>query len=117
MKLCGFRRSRERRRGSRSGGHHLRDLVEITCSYKALVRDRLIPQLLGGEFFLLQLGICRHARLSVTAREMEHGHVQRVESGQRYELELVAHFTELLLEVRDRDVIQLFLPVERRRTV
>src|SRR6266480_722195 len=40
-----------------------------------------------------------------------------MESGESYELEFVAHLAEFLREVRDSDVVELFLPVERWRTV
>jgi len=48
---------------------------------------------------------------------MEHRHIQRVEPGQRDELEFVAHLAKLLLEISDGHVVELFLPVERRRAV
>ena len=40
-----------------------------------------------------------------------------MEAGQRDELELVAHRAELALELGDRGVVELRLPVERRRAV
>jgi hypothetical protein len=43
--------------------------------------------------------------------------VQRVEAGQRDELELVAHRAQLALELGDRRVVEVLLPVERRRAV
>ena len=53
----------------------------------------------------------------VAARQLEHRVVERVEAGQRDELELVAHRAELALELRDRRVVEVLLPVERRRAV
>src|ERR1700758_4387735 len=40
-----------------------------------------------------------------------------MESGQRNKLEFVSHLREFPLEVGDRSIIQVFLPIERRRTV
>src|ERR1700744_6120587 len=40
-----------------------------------------------------------------------------MKTSQGHELELVAHFAKLLLEFGDRRVIELLLPVERRRAV
>ena len=56
-------------------------------------------------------------RVAVAARQLEHAVVQRVEAGQRDELELVAHRAELALELGDRRVVEVLLPVERRRAV
>jgi hypothetical protein len=43
--------------------------------------------------------------------------VQAVEAGQRDELELVAHGAQFALELGDGGVVQVLLPVERRRAV
>ena len=51
------------------------------------------------------------------AGQLEHGVVERVEAGQRDELEPVAHGRELLAELRDRRLVQVRAPVERRRAV
>src|SRR5690606_11489619 len=42
---------------------------------------------------------------------------QGVEAGQRDELETIAHGAEFTLELGDGVVVQVLLPVERRRTV
>ena len=55
--------------------------------------------------------------VAVAARELEHAVVQRVEAGERDELELVAHRAELALELGDGRVVEVLLPVERRRAV
>jgi len=64
------------------------------------------------EFGLLELGIAVHPALRVVARQVEHAVVQRVESGQRDELELVAHRAKLALEASERDFVQVPPPVE-----
>src|SRR5262249_11658622 len=43
--------------------------------------------------------------------------IERVEPGERNELELVAHLAQFPLEACDRSFIQLLLPVEGRRAV
>ena len=53
----------------------------------------------------------------VSASEIEHRVADSVEAGERHELEPVAHRGELLLERRDRPVVEVLLPVERRRAV
>src|SRR5688572_31154007 len=53
----------------------------------------------------------------VFAGELEHRIVERVEAGEGDELELVAHGAELTLELGDRLVVELLLPVEGRRTI
>ena len=53
----------------------------------------------------------------VAVCEVEHGVVERVEPRERDELELVAHGAELALELGDRRIVQIALPVERRRAV
>ena len=50
-------------------------------------------------------------------RQIEHRIVEAVEAGQRDELEFVPHRTELALELGYRVVVEVLLPVERRRTV
>src|SRR3954453_7105074 len=43
--------------------------------------------------------------------------IERVKTGERYELEFVTHCAELALELRDGRAIEFLLPVKRRRTV
>src|SRR3546814_5153038 len=69
------------------------------------------------KFLLLQLHESTHLATSVTMSQFKHAIVQRVEAGQRNELEFVAHGPKFALEFRDRGVVQVFLPVERRRAV
>ena len=56
-------------------------------------------------------------RCGVVAGQLEHRGVQRVEPGERDELEAVAEVAERLAEARDRLVVEVALPVERRRAV
>src|SRR5438270_693921 len=67
---------------------------------------------LGLELALLQLGVRRHTAVAIFARQLEHRRVERVETGERDELELVAHRREARLEFRDGLRAQLLLPVE-----
>src|SRR3546814_18673063 len=61
--------------------------------------------------------VCSSDLTSVTMSQFKHAIVQRVEAGQRNELESVAHGPKFALSFRDRGVVQVFLPVERRRAV
>src|SRR6185436_17044785 len=65
----------------------------------------------------LQLDERAHVAARVAVREVEHRRVEAVETGERDELELVAHRTELTLEPADRRIVEVLLPVERRRAV
>src|SRR5207248_1117644 len=58
-----------------------------------------------------------HALVRVAARELEHRGIERVEAGQRHELEAVAELREILLEGSDLRVVEVLAPVERRRAV
>ena len=49
--------------------------------------------------------------------QVEHGVVQGVETSQRDELELIAHCSELFLELRNSGIIQVLTPVEGRGAV
>ena len=71
----------------------------------------------AAEFLLLQPRVGCHSLSLVSLRQLEHAQIQRVETGQRDELELVAHRGQFGLEARDGRVIQLLLPVERRRAI
>ena len=88
------------------------NFIEIAGSYEALVRDRAVTKFLGRELFLLQSRVCGHACLRIAARQVEHAHVQRVESRERHELEFVTHLAKLLLEVGDSDVVQLLFQLK-----
>src|SRR5581483_3394396 len=106
-------------RGERGmlAGDDLRHLVEVAGADLALVLDRGEAQLLRREFELLQFHERRHVVVGVAVRQHEHAVVQRMEAGQRDELELVAHRAQLLLELGDGGVVQVLHPVEGRRTV
>src|SRR5260370_20442672 len=101
------RLGRPRQRGSRrmAAGDDLCNFIEVAGSYQALVRYRAITKFLGCEFFLLQSRVCSHACLRIAARQVEHAHVQRVESRERHELEFVTQLAKLLLEAGDSDVV------------
>jgi hypothetical protein len=82
-----------------------------------LVLRRRVTARLVGQLRLLQLRVCRHAAVAVAVRQREHGVVERMEAGQGDELEPVTHGTQLALEARDRHVVEVLSPVERRRAV
>ena len=65
-----------------------------------------------GELSLLQLGVGRHAMLAIALRQFEHTVVEGVETGKCDKLELIAHFCEFVLEVRNRFGIKLLAPVK-----
>ena len=94
-----------------------RDLVEIAGADFALVAGGGEAVRLGSEFRLLHLGIGAHAAIAIPAGQLEHRQVERVETRQRDELELVAHRSELALELLDRVRIEILAPVERGRAV
>ncbi len=73
--------------------------------------------LLVRELGLLELHVGAHPAGGVAARELEHRVADRVEAGERHELEPVAHRGELVLERRDRRVVEVLAPVERGRAV
>ena len=78
---------------------------------------RRVAVALAGELRLLQGRVGGHALVAVGLCQLEHSVVQRVEARQRDELELVPQSPQLTLELGDRRVVQMLLPVERRRTV
>src|SRR5690606_26418697 len=91
--------------------------VEVAGADLALVARGGVAVPLGRELALLQLDVGGHARVRVPVGELEHRVVEGVEAGQGDELELVPHVAELALELGDRRVVQVPLPVERGRAV
>src|SRR6516165_9016964 len=105
------------RGGRRVGVDRGGDAVEVTGTDLALVLGGGVATLLGFELTLLQLDIGAHLVAGVAVGQIEHRVVQRVEAGQRDELELESHCGKLLLELRDGAVVEVPFPVERRRAV
>ena len=68
-----------------------------------------------GLLHLLDVG--GHAAFDVVLRQIEHVVPHVVDAGQGDELVLVAHRTEFFLKLGDRLVVEVLLPVERRRAV
>ncbi len=96
------------------GGH----LVEVARAHLLLVRHEGVATLAGREFGLLHLfHIGGHAALHVVLRQVEHVEPHAVDAGQRDELVLVAHGAQFALELGDGRVVEVLLPVERRRAV
>src|SRR5699024_9852834 len=93
------------------------DEVEPPRADLTLVLGGGVALRLGSELPLLQLDVGLHVLFDVPLGQIEHGVVEGVETGQRDELELVAHRGELPLELRDRGVVQILTPVEGRRAV
>src|SRR6266851_4575914 len=92
LRELGFlRRSaeRKRRRLFRYGLHHL---VEVSRTDLTLVLRRGVTLRLERELPLLELDVGAHAPVPIPARQLEHAGVQRMESGERDELEAVAPF-------------------------
>src|SRR5215213_6707685 len=116
VELALFGRTRQRggrrRRVDRGG-----DPVEVTGTNLALVLGCGVTALLGREFALLQLDVGAHLVAGVPVGQIEHRVVEGMEAGQRDELELEAHRPELLLELRDRRVVQVLLPRSEERRV
>ena len=95
----------------------LRHGVEIAGADFALMLDRGEALFGRGEFGFLQFDErassgCAHSRAPGGTSSSS-----GVEAGQRDELELVAHRAEFALELGDGRVVQVLLPVERRRAV
>src|SRR5205823_329108 len=107
----------ERRDRGVAPRHRLRDRVEIAGAHLALMPRGGVAGGLGRELRLLELHVGAHVLSLVAARQLEHREVERVEAGERDELEAVAHGGELALELRDHSIIEMALPVERRRAV
>src|SRR6201993_215716 len=109
-------------RAGQSGGrrgrvHRGGDAVEVTGTDLTLVLGRGVTPLLGGELALLQLDVGAHLVAGIAVGQVEHRVVERVEAGQRDELELESHCAELFLEPSDGRVVEVLAPVERRRAV
>src|SRR5215470_922178 len=98
--------------GRRSTGDDLLQGIEVSSANETLVLYRVIAVLaLAHEFRFLQARVCGHSAGLVFAGQLEHGVVQRMESGERDELKLVAHLRKFPLEHCDGRVVQILLPV------
>src|SRR5690349_11109466 len=117
VELLLLRRALHGRDRRRSAGGDLGDLVEVAHAHELLVPHRRVAVLLGGELAVLEVGVRGHPARFVIPGQREHAVVQRVERGQRDELELVVQGAELALERGDLGVAQVLAPVERRRAV
>ncbi|CAM2159461.1 hypothetical protein PT2222_50299 [Paraburkholderia tropica] len=115
-KLLVFRRTVQRR-GRRVALDRLRHGVEVARAHFALMLHGGEALLGRGELGLLEFHERAHVLTRIAVREVEHRVVQRVEACERDELELVAHRAQLALELGDRRVVEILLPVERRRAV
>src|SRR6516225_2413457 len=73
------------------------DAVEVTGADLALVLGRGVTAFLGSELALLQLDVSAHLVAGVAVGQIEHGVIERVEAGQRDELELESHCGKLFL--------------------
>src|SRR5262249_19517369 len=107
LELVRFCRVLECKRGRLAARDDLGHLIEVAGTDLALVPRRRIPVRLAGEFGFLELGVGGHAPLFVFAGKLEHPMVERVEAGERYELEFVSHFAELDLKVRNGSRVEL----------
>src|SRR5688500_9900055 len=76
-------------------------VIEIRGPHLALVPRGRVALTLGLYLALLQLGVRSHPALLIATRQLEHAVVQRMEAGQRDELELVTHRPQLALEAGD----------------
>src|SRR5262249_43023252 len=114
VRLGGFP---QRQRGCGAPGNHLGDLIEVACPHLPLVPGRGVARLLRSELLLLPLGVGSPSTPLLIPGGLEHAGVERVEAGERHELELVAPCAELALETGDRRVVQMPLPVEAWRAI
>eukprot|EP01092_Planopodium_desertum_P013804 TRINITY_DN67867_c0_g8_i3.p1 TRINITY_DN67867_c0_g8~~TRINITY_DN67867_c0_g8_i3.p1 ORF type:complete len:672 (-),score=294.42 TRINITY_DN67867_c0_g8_i3:1748-3763(-) len=95
----------------------LGDRIEVAGADLALVLDRGEAALGRFELGFLQLHEGAHLPARIAVGQIEHAVVQRVETGQGDELELVAVAAQLLLEPGNGGVVQVLLPVEAGRAV
>src|SRR5436190_22652923 len=87
-------RAGERQRRALAVRDRVRDLVEPARADLALVPRGRVADLFEPELALLHLDVGTHSSLGVAVGELEHGCVERVEAGQRDELEPVADGAE-----------------------
>src|SRR5208282_570938 len=85
---------------------------EMLVFYSFIAVGAFAPKL-----FILQAAVRGHAGILETARELEHGMVEGVETGQRDELELVAESRQLSLKTGDGGIVEVFPPVKWRRAI
>ncbi len=76
-----------------------------------------ISAALGCKFLFLQPDLGRHTLVGVLVGQVAHAVVERVKTGQRNKLELIAHSIEFTLTLGNGRVVQVFLPVKRRRAI
>src|SRR5947208_14012459 len=98
MELLFLGRAFERGGRQFAARNHTRQFVEISGADLVLVLRRGVALRLGGKLLLLQFGIRGHAPFAITARELEHAEIKRVESGEGDELKLVTHCAKLALK-------------------
>jgi len=58
-----------------------------------------------------------HLAIAIAVRQCVHAVIERMETSERDELELVTHGAQLFLELGNRRIVQVLLPVEGRRAV
>ena len=114
MKLRLFGRARQRGYRRPAALDHLRDLVEVSGPDFALMLGRRVADFLSGKLGVLQAHVRAHLLVHIAGRKLEHAIVERMETGERNELELIAHRTEFALEFCDRRGVEVLAPVERR---
>src|SRR6185437_14738053 len=117
LELLLLRRAREGERRALPAADRAGDGVEVAGADLALVARRRVAELLQLELALLELDVRRHPLTSVAVRELEQRRIERVEAGQRDELEPVPELPEVVLEPCDRGVVERPLPVEGGRAV
>ena len=105
-----------RRRAALNNSRHF---IEVTCTHFLLVRYEGVAIFRGGEFRLLHfINVVLHTlALGISVCQVKHVEPHAVDPRQGDELELVAHIRQLLLEAGNSFVVEVFLPVERRRAV
>ncbi|KAF5301677.1 hypothetical protein FQA39_LY19089 [Lamprigera yunnana] len=98
---------------------HVGHVVEVTRAHFLLVRHKGVALVACGKFGLLHhFHVVLHAFAAcVVVRELEAVVPVDMDASQGDELELVAQRRQLFLEGCDLLVVEVFLPVERRRAV
>src|SRR5260221_7728015 len=113
LKLLFLGGAGERRRGREAAADHLRHVVEVAGAYLALMLGGGVALRLERELTLLQLGIGRHATVTISQRQLENTQLLRIGARECGEQKIVAHSAELPLGPGNFFRIQLFWAVEQ----
>src|SRR5882672_3638757 len=110
-------RTLQRRRRALPARYDLRDVVEVSHADEFLVLGAAVSIPFRRKLARLEIGIGRHASRLIVPRQLEHAEIQRVERGQRDELEFVAQRAQVGLEVPSLPLARVPFPIKGGRAV